>query len=429
MSQQSSRYRWFVVGVFFFFMLLHQTDKLMIGSLQVPVSETFGIGNREWGFINSGALIVATILYPIWGYLYDHYARAKLLALASFIWGTTTWLSSVVRTYPQFVMTRASTGVDDSSYPGLFTLIADYFPPTTRGKVYGILQLAQPIGFLVGMVLALIVAPMIGGWRSVFYITGTLGIILAAFIYFGVRDVPRGSAEPELESLPEKDLEHFHFSWKEVRQIFKKRTMWFIFAQGFAGNFPWNVIVYFFFGYLMTERGYDNNSVLVTMAPVILILALGYFVGGWLGDMLFKRTTRGRILVSSVGVLLGALFLYLAMTTPVQDRTQFFLFMCLTAAFMPLSSPNVIATVYDVTVPEVRSTAQAVEYFVENTGAALAPALTGILAEAIGLSSAIILMCVTAWIICFFLYLGALFTIDHDTRMLRMQMSERAKVM
>ena len=427
MSQQRSRYRWFVVGVFFFFMLLHQTDKLMIGSLQVPVSETFGVGNREWGFINSGALIIATILYPIWGYLYDHYARAKLLALASLIWGATTWLSSVVRTYPQFLMTRASTGVDDSSYPGLFTLIADYFHPTMRGKIYGILQLSQPLGYLVGMVLALIVAPLIGGWRSVFYITGTLGIVIAAFIYFGVREVPRGKAEPEFEGMPEKELEHFHFSWKEVREIFKKRTMWFIFAQGFAGNFPWNVIVYFFFGYLMTERGYDNNSVLVTMAPVILVLAAGYFIGGWLGDMLFKRTTRGRILVSSIGVLFGALFLYLAMTTPVQDRTQFFLFMCLTAVFMPLSSPNVIATVYDVTVPEVRSTAQAVEYFVENTGAALAPALTGILADAIGLSSAIILMCVTAWILCFFLYLGALFTIDRDTRTLRMQMAERAK--
>jgi MFS family permease len=429
MSQQHSRYRWFVVGVFFFFMLLHQTDKLMIGSLQVPVSETFGIGNREWGFINSGALIVATILYPIWGYLYDHYARAKLLALASLIWGATTWLSSVVRTYPQFLMTRASTGVDDSSYPGLFTLIADYFHPTMRGKIYGILQLAQPIGYLVGMVLALIVAPMIGGWRSVFYVTGTLGIVIAAFIYFGVREVPRGKAEPEFEGMPEKQLEHFHFSWKEVREIFKKRTMWFIFAQGFAGNFPWNVIVYFFFGYLMTERGYDNNAVLVTMAPVILVLAAGYFLGGWLGDLLFKRTTRGRILVSSIGVLLGALFLYFAMTTPVQDRNQFFLFMCLTAVFMPLSSPNVIATVYDINVPEVRSTAQAVEYFVENTGAALAPALTGILAEAIGLSSAIILMCIAAWIVCFFLYLGALFTIDHDTHALRMQMAERARTM
>lgn len=430
MSPHRSRYRWFVVSIFFFFMLLHQTDKLMIGSLQVPISETFGIGSREWGFINSGALIVATILYPIWGYLYDHYARAKLLALASLIWGATTWLSSVVRTYPQFIATRASTGVDDSSYPGLFTLMSDYFEPTMRGKVYGVLQLAQPIGYLLGMIMALMIAPMIGGWRSVFYITGSLGLIIAAFIFFGVKEMPRGKAEPEFAGKEVEKIEHFHFSWAEVREIFKKKTMWFIFAQGFAGQFPWNVITYFFFGYLMTERGYDNNSVLTTMAPVILILASGYFIGGSIGDALFKRTNKGRILISSLGVLMGALFLYLAITTPVENRTQFFIFMCLTAIFMPLSSANVIATVYDVTVPEVRSTAQSVEYFVENTGAAFAPAVTGILASsALGLPNTIIVLCVSAWLLCFVFYLGALFTIDKDTQHLRTQMAERAKTM
>jgi MFS family permease len=429
MAQKSPRYRWFVVVVFFFFMLLHQTDKLMIGSLQVPVSETFGIGNKEWGFVNTGALIVATLLYPVWGYLYDRYARAKLLALASAIWGATTWLSSVVRTYPAFLATRASTGVDDSSYPGLFTLIADYFEPTLRGKIYGILQLAQPVGYLLGTVLALMIAPLLGGWRSVFYITGSLGLVIAVLIFFGVREMPRGRAEPECKGMDEKALEHFHFSWQEARQIFKKRTMWFIFAQGFVGNFPWNVIVYFFFGYLMLERGYDNDAVLFTMAPVILILAGGYFLGGSLGDMLFKSTNKGRILVSSVGVIMGAIFFYFAMTTPIEARTPFFVFMCLTAIFMPLSSPNVIATVYDVTVPEVRSTAQATEYFIENTGAAFAPAITGILAEAIGLSQAILLLCVTAWILCFFIYIGALFFIDRDVKFLHLQLEARAKTM
>ena len=429
MSQQKPGYRWFVIAIFFFFMLLHQTDKLMIGSLQVPISETFGIGNKEWGFINSGALIVATLLYPVWGYLYDRYARVGLLALASLIWGVTTWLSSVVRTFPAFITTRASTGVDDSAYPGLFTLVADYFGPTLRGRVYGVLQLAQPIGYLLGMILALMIAPLIGGWRSVFYITGSLGLVLAVLIFFGVKEMPRGKAEPEFEGMEEKEMKHFHFSWQEAREIFRKKTLWFIFAQGFAGNFPWNVITFFFFGYLMTERGYDNNSVLLTMAPVILILAAGYFIGGALGDALFKRTKKGRIIVSSFGVIMGAIFIYLAMTTPVANRTQFFVFMCLTAIFMPLSSANVIATVYDVTVPEVRSTAQAVEYFVENIGAAFAPAITGIFAEAVGLPNAILIICIVAWVICFFLYLGALFTIDDDANVLRMQMGERAKSM
>lgn len=429
MSQKSSRYRWFVVVVFFLFMLLHQTDKLMIGPMQQDIMADFNIDIAQWGLINSGALLVGTLLYPLWGYLYDRYARAKLLALASFIWGATTWMSAIVRTYPSFLVTRASTGVDDSSYPGLYSLVADYFGPELRGKIYGILQLAQPIGYLAGMILTLMVAPLIGGWRSAFYITGSLGLVIAVAIYFGVKEMPRGQSEPEYANKNAEEIGQFHFSWQEAVEIFKKPTMWFVFLQGFAGVFPWNVITYFFFGYLMAERGYDDASVLGTMAPVILILAAGYFVGGYIGDWLFKITNKGRIIVSSAGVLLGAVFIYLAITTPIADKTTFLVYMCLTALFMPLSSPNVIATVYDVTVPEVRSTAQAVEYFIENIGAASAPALAGALSLAYGQGNAILWVCVIAWGLCFVFYLGALFTIDKDIHNLRTQMAARAKSM
>ena len=430
MKSSSNRYRWFVVAIFFTFMLLHQTDKLMIGTLQLPISETFELNELQWGLINSGALIVATVLYPIWGYLYDRFARAKLLSLASLIWSLTTWISSVVPggkvNFPLFLGTRASTGIDDSSYPGLYSLVADYFGPRLRGKIYGLLQLAQPIGYLVGMILALMVAPLIGGWRSVFYITGSLGIVIAIFIFFGIKEMPRGKAEPEFEEMQE--MTQFHFSWKEAREIFKKKTLWFVFLQGFAGVFPWNVITFFFFGYLMTERGYDEQSVLFTMAPLVLLMAAGYFVGGALGDWLFKRTPKGRVIVSSIGVITGALFLLFALLTPLEDRTTFFVLMAITALFMPFSAPNVISTVFDVTVPEVRSTAQAVEYFIENTGAAFAPTIAGAIALSTGSTqTAILTVCITAWVLCFFFYLGALFFIDGDVKTLRNQMAERAE--
>ena len=427
MSKEQARNRWVVVVIFFFFMLLHQTDKLMIGSLQVQISEDFNIDNTQWGLVNSGALIVATVLYPIWGYLYDRYSRTKLLSFASFVWGATTWLNAIVKSFGGFLVTRASTGIDDSSYPGLYTLIADYFGPNLRGKIYGVLQLAQPIGYLLGMILALMVAPAIGGWRSVFYITGSLGLVIALLIYLFVKEMPRGQAEPEFENMAE--MQTFKFSWAEAKEIFKKKTMWFVFLQGFAGVFPWNVITFFFFAYLEKERGYDANGILFTMAPVILILASGYFIGGALGDYAFKYTNKGRIIVSSIGVLMGAIFMYLAITTPLEAKTQFLIFMCLTAVFMPLSSANVIATVYDVTVPEVRSTAQASEYFIENAGAAFAPIITGIIADAYDLQTAILLICTVAWGLCFFFYLGAIFTIDKDSHDLREQMAQRAKSM
>ncbi|MEZ0395855.1 MAG: MFS transporter [Anaerolineales bacterium] len=428
MKKQSRFYRGFIIIIFFLFMLLHQIDKQLINPLLPDVMADFEINKTQMGAVMTGAMLVGTLLYPVWGYLYDRYARAKLLALASFIWGSTTWLSAIIpggrAHYPWFMATRASTGIDDSSYPGLYSLVADYFGPRLRGKMYGLLQLAQPLGYLLGMILALMVAPAFGGWRSVFYLTGGLGIVVAVLIFFGVKEMPRGQAEPELENL---EIGQYRFSWAAAKEVFKKRTMWFVFLQGFAGVFPWNVITVWFFTYLAEERLYDESSILFTMAPIILILASGYFVGGAAGDWLFKRTNKGRILVSSTGVIVGALFLFLAINTPIEARLTFFILMALTALFMPLSSPNVISTVFDVTPPEVRSTAQAVEYFIESSGAAFAPLLAGIIADASNLKTAILTICITAWVLCFVFYLGALFFIDGDIKTLRAQMAERAE--
>jgi MFS family permease len=424
MRSQDNRYRWFVVAIFFGFMLLHQADKLLIGPLTPDILKEFRITKTQMGAVTTGALLVASILYPLWGYLYDRFSRAKLLALASLIWGMTTSLSAIVRTYPAFLMTRASTGIDDSSYPGLYSLMADYFGPTMRGKIYGILQLSQPLGYLAGMILALLLAPGIG-WRNIFLMTGGVGIALSGLIFFGVKEMPRGQAEPEFEGMAE--MTRFHFSWPEAKQVLRKRTMWFIFLQGFAGVFPWNVITFWFFTYLAEERGYNQEGILLTMAPVILILAGGYFIGGLLGDWAFKRTPRGRVIVSGLGVLMGAIFLFLALQTPIEARLAFFMLMSLTAIFMPFAAPNIIATVYDVTVPEVRSTAQSVEYFIENSGAALAPLMAGYIADLYDLHTAILWICITAWALCFCFYLGALIYIPGDHQALRHEMARRAQ--
>ena len=131
------------VLLFFLFMLLHQTDKLLIGPLTPDIIDTFHITYTQMGAVTTGALIVGALLFPLWGYLYDRFARSKLLALASAIWGATTWLNALAPTFPLFMVTRASTGIDDASYPGLYSLVADYFTPERRGRIYGLLQLTQ----------------------------------------------------------------------------------------------------------------------------------------------------------------------------------------------------------------------------------------------------------------------------------------------
>jgi len=419
-----SRYRWFVVFVFFTFMLLHQADKLLIGPLTTPIMETFGIDEARMGAVFTGALVIEAVFYPLWGYLYDQYARSKLLALASFIWGSTTWLSAIAPTYPSFLATRASTGIDDSSYPGLYSLISDYFGPAIRGKVYGLLQLTQPLGYMLGLIVATLLSAVVG-WRGVFYVTGSLGVLLSMVIFFGVREAPRGKSEPELADLEQIGI--YRFDRKVALGLFRKRSLLLLFAQGFAGVFPWNVITYWFFRYLETERNYGPDAVLTTMVPVVLVLALGYFVGGAAGDFLFKRTPRGRLLVSMTAVLLGAVLLTITMNVPVEDQTLFLIMLMVTALFIPFAAPNVISTVYDVTLPEVRSTALAIQYFIESAGAALAPLLAGLIAVRSSLHNAILLICVSTWVVCSIFFAFAAYLVPRDVEALRQAMRERAE--
>jgi MFS family permease len=416
-------YRWFVVGVFFAFMLLHQADQLLIGPLTTPIMETFHINEVQMGAVFTVALVVATIFYPLWGYLYDRYARAKLLALASFIWGATTWLNAIAPTYGLFLATRATTGIDNSSYPGLYSLIADYFGPQLRGRVYGILQLTAPLGYLAGTILALSLRDVIG-WRGVFYVTGGLGVIVAAFIFFGVREAPRGGSEPELAGLVEMGV--YRFDWQVALQLFRKPSLLLLFAQGFFGVFPWNVITFWFFRYLETERGYTSDQVLVTMVVAVLVLAAGYFVGGAAGDWLFQRTLRGRLLASSAGVFLGAGLLWFTLGIPHEQQGLFLLMLSLTALFIPFASPNVLSTIYDITLPEVRSTVMAVESFIENLGAAAAPLLAGLIAVSSSLGNAILLICISTWLLCGAFLLAATYLVPRDIENLRAQLRARA---
>jgi MFS family permease len=421
--KSTSRYRWFVVVIFFFFVLFHQADKLLIGPLTENIIKEFNITMTQMGVVSMGAMIVGAIFYPLWGYFYDRYTRPKLLALASFIWGSTTWLNAIAPNYSSFLVTRSSTGIDDSSYPGLYSLVSDYFGPKMRGKVYGLLQFTQPLGYLVGMVLGLMLSGVIG-WRGVFYITGSLGIVMSIIIFFGVRDVPRGQSEPEFAGMELSGK--YHFDWKIARDLFKKPSLLLLFIQGFFGVFPWNAITIWFFYYLGSERGFSPDTQLIVMVIAVLVLAVGYPIGGSLGDFFFKRDKRGRLIVSMIGVLLGAILLWFTLNVPNENVILFTFLLGLTALFMPFASPNVVSTVYDITLPEVRSTAVSVQYFIESIGAASAPAIVGLIADQTSLKNALLLICVSTWVLCaIFFFITSLF-ITKDIDILRTELSQRA---
>jgi hypothetical protein len=128
-----------------------------------------------------------------------------------------------------------------------------------------------------------------------------------------------------------------------------------------------------------------------------------------------------------VGVITGAILLTLTMNVPVENQALFLISLVATALFIPFASANVIATVYDITLPEVRSTALAIQYFIENGGAALATLIAGLIARAYSLHTAILSICIAAWVLGAILLALTAYLVPNDIAILRGQMQERAE--
>lgn len=412
-----------MVLILFTFLLFHQADKMVISPLVTPIMEEFQINEAQMGAISSLALVVAAFLYPFWGYFYDRHARPKALALTSLIWGITTSLSAVAPNFRAFMITRASTGIDDSSHSGLYSLLSDYFGPKLRGRLYGFMHTAGPLGFMLGTILATTLGRRIG-WRNVFLVTGGVGVVTAFLIFFIIRDPPRGSAEPELRDL--KDFDEYRINWPAVRDLLKNRSLLLLTLQGFFGVIPWNVLTFWFFRYLETERGYTSGQSMLAMLVVITSISLGFLFGGNLGDRLFERFKLGRVAVAGAGIVAGAVLFYLTLTLPIHRSQLFLVLIGLTGFSMSVPSPNVTAILHDITLPEVRSMAGSLRKLFEDGGTAVAPFLAGVIATKYSLGSALLVMCTAAWLIGLGLFWPMLRILPQDIDNLRETMRERA---
>jgi len=49
---------------FFIFMLLHQTDKLLVNPLAAQIYDEWNLTDTQWGAISTATLIVGAVFYP-----------------------------------------------------------------------------------------------------------------------------------------------------------------------------------------------------------------------------------------------------------------------------------------------------------------------------------------------------------------------------
>lgn len=413
---------WYVAFLFFLFMLLHNADKFLISPLLSAIQQEFGLNYTQLGAIQTGSVLIAVLFMPFWGYTFDKYARPFLVSLAGAIWSITTIFSTFSRNYIELLLTRALTGIDNEATSGVVSFLGDYFPPEKRATALGLVYTSNGLGTILGVVIGTVIGSILG-WRGAFMITAIPGLIVSALVLLTVKDKPRGATEPELVTVKEKLKDTF--SKESLIQLFKRKSIILLFTQGFFGVFPWQILSYWLLLYMEVVRGFNAEERMLIMIVALLVMVLGNVVAGIASDWAFRKSMKGRMLFSSVAVAIGLVLFDLTIYIKA-GFTVMLILGAFTAFFIPMAGPSVSASIQDVSLPEVRSSALSMQVFFENIGSAFAPVLTGYLADIFGLESAILIIITTTWTLCSIFLGAAAFVMPKDIEWKRKELEARA---
>jgi MFS family permease len=153
----------------------------------------------------SGAFLVLGIL-PM-GWLADHFRRAPIIGVATFVFGAMVFLSGLATNIFLFFLARFGAGVSQASTQTVHgSLLADTYPISLRGRIYASMGIAMGVATALSPILAGSIASAVGGpngWRWAFYVLA-VPILLIAVVAFRLREPPRGQWSRTASPLPHR---------------------------------------------------------------------------------------------------------------------------------------------------------------------------------------------------------------------------------
>lgn len=213
------------------------------------------------------------------------------------------------------------------------------------------------------------------GWRAAFFVAGLPGVLLSIAILF-VGEPARGQSEKEGIAGQVRPGSPF-------RRILTSPTMILIIVSGAIHNFSLYSISAFVTPYLMRYHNADIQTAnYITTAAFGLMGAPGLLLGGYIGDLAFKRHLNGRLLVPTIAIVLSIPLLFLGLSAPHGYVFTFALAMGSAFALMYFYYSCVYSSIHDIFEPGLRGTAMAV-YFMAFyiLGGSLGPYVTGLLSD------------------------------------------------
>ncbi len=368
-ERRAARY---ALAILTFINLFNYLDRWIVAAVVESIKRSeLALSDTQLGLVGAGFIVVYTLTSPIFGTLGDRRARPPLIALGVAIWSIATGLAGFARGFTSLFIARSTVGVGEAAYGTIApALLADHYPIEKRGRVLATFFAAIPVGSAAGYVLGGIVDRAFG-WRAAFWIDRG-----------GPATTPAHAAEgggaPRLIA--------------SYLDLLRNRT-YILAVLGYgAYTFALGGLAFWMPAFLERSRGMPRAQATVLFGAIALVTGFtGTFAGGWLGDLLLRRTKSAYLWVSGIATLLAAPFTYVALSNP--HRGTYLTAIVIAEVLIFMSTGPVNSAIVNAVKPNERATALGLSVLVMHLiGDIPSPPLIGAMSDASSLERAFLIV-------------------------------------
>jgi sugar phosphate permease len=340
-ATRPTRTRWLVLVLLSFMYLITYMDRSNISVAQPEIAKQFGLSKGAMGLVLAAFTWAYALGQVPSGWFGDRFGPKRVLTVIMTLWSATAVMTGAARGFGSLFGARFLLGLSEAgAFPVASRGMQLWFPRVERGRIQGTTHFFSRLAvaitpFIAGSILLAL------GWRAIFYIFGSLGVVWAIGFGLFYRNFPedhKGVNRTELAQIrgvnPDgtirpRSVTRLATPWK---RILLSPNMWFIALGYFCFFFGSNFYLTWYPTYLREHLRMSIRSLGIWGSIPLFAGMAGDVIGGSLSDVIFKNTGNAKLarrVVAAPGFCLASVFVVPAALT----ANQFTSIACLAASF------------------------------------------------------------------------------------------------